>query len=613
MRALATREKTVVIALNEVLSPPIPEEASLLNDRLCSLSPSPLLSEPTDQGQNGEGSGLYSADNSSSDTIPETSSVTDKSAFPNITLIKPGAHRIGDTDQLPTVKLEDTIQDLDLNSDFNIEYTHTPKQPRPHTAHETPSKRHLSSRGAKGKRRALTECHLLSSPCRNHTELEKRGESESMSSQSDTQSSVFRIHNTTSLHEPVSVDAEPQESDLPTILPFSPLSASYQLSNSTDESISQVEVTEFPLRIKRSIRSSTDSDGPLYTKRLKVSPIRRPATSLDTVVINTLPFNLDEEPAAVPLHFDTSEDENIDKNQLESRIMSSPPWPFHETEVNAMETSTIGLHDQWQPSRANALNPYKHTFELDPSLPERAPDIDTSMSAESESHNDKTVDLSMKPIAAIMSKGIIESSEHSIEPNEIEIKILPPHFSELVPILKNNPFDSKQNMPRKGSLPGCNPTLDNKVDIHGFISTAEKIAISQELSDNSQDTEKITSQEPPRVQTQIDSTIVSNQESAEVECHLKSLTEETQEIFSIQMGPLPEPASVPAEPELRTVNVQGVEYSAVAISVNSPLQLDTKRVAKNSSKMRRGPVLRVGLSKLARVEPLHSYLRKRGP
>lgn len=331
MRAAANREQTLIIVLPEGHSGSNSAGTDLLNEFGNPLSPSRAPINPLDDTPGALGSSGYRTSNSSSDTIPEISVDENHHASPPITLIKAGAHKhinvlAGDQTEHLQIKLEDTVQDLELTSEFEIEYIHTPRVHRPLTAGEPSSKRRLSSRSAaQGKRRARTEADVSSSPLSflNIPLNEQQEELALLSSRPNTQETVVPNHgfqssqgssmNTSSVESPPSLILRNSTSPL----------KSHEHSNATEESTFHSDAPETNTEIheylasprKRRIRSSTACTGLTYNKKVKHSHLKRQATAMDTFIISSSPVQSDVEDTQHPI-----------PDLYNTRISSSPPY-----------------------------------------------------------------------------------------------------------------------------------------------------------------------------------------------------------------------------------------------------------------------------------------------
>lgn len=531
MRPLATSEQTVVILLPEESSAERAEVTPSLDDRVCSLSPALSSTHAFEDAQTGLGSSLYSTNNSSSDTIPETHNDRNESAFPLITLIKPGDHNkdhlTGETKTaIPTVRLEDTVQDLELSTEFNIEYTHTPPSQRPQTAGESPSKRRLSGR-TNSHRRVKSETSGISSPFSpERFTIQEVSETESNPQLANNETAV-PIHEATLSQTSSSAYVSSVDSPSSFILPYSqPLPKYHDLCTAMDEKADNFEMpTTASSPLKRRARTESECEGLSYVKRTKHSHNRRPATALDTIIISSSPTNSDEEDATARL-----------SNPLVAGLMSSPSY-----EIPPMEDI-----ERQQELDDTAYRLKRHlSFSEALSAPH-----DLGSPSESGSYTEHLQD---------------NAAVQAIPEESCQIRIEIEH---------KDCVDSKQH---KRVI---SDTLEvREVSTHLDVRSSFEMHVKDELII------------PPSIDPMDDKNEGQSYDVLPpVECHTSTkytLTADSQEI------------------ELKT-------SETTSASNLSPLKLEsTTKMAHRISKKRKGPILRVGLSKLAPVESLHSYLRKR--
>lgn len=532
MRPLATREQTVVILLPEESSAERAKDTPSLDDRVCSLSPPFSSTQAFEDAQTGLGSSLYSTNNSSSDTIPENHSDGIESAFPLITLIKPGDHNkdqlTGDTKTgVPIVRLEDTVQDLELSAEFNIEYTHTPPSHRPQTAGESPSKRRLSGR-SNSHRRVKSETSGVSSPFSpGGFTIQEVSETESnpqLVKETAAPSNEATVSQTSSSAYLSSVDSPSSF-----ILPYSQSLPKYHdLCAAMDEKADTIEMpTATTSPLKRRARAESECEGLSYAKRTKHAYTRRPATALDTIIISSSPTNSDEEDATARL-----------SNPLVAGLMSSPSY----------EISPIQDIERQQELDDTVYRLKRHlSFSEALSVPH---DLGSPS------------DLGCSHIEELQGNADIQA----IAEESCQIRIEIEH---------KDCVDSKQHkrvISDKLEVREISTNLDVRSSFEMHVK--DELTIPSSTIDPTEDKSEGQSYEilPP------------------VECHTSTNYSVTADSQKIEL-----------------------EASQTVLSSNlSPLKLEsTTMIAHRISKKRRGPILRVGLSKLAPVESLHSYLRKR--
>lgn len=529
MRQLASRHHTVVI-------PPGLDTDS-------SLSPGPLeypLSSPIRPpvsffyASRTSESGMYGSDNSSSDTIPEVNCTECQTDLPVIPLIKPGAHKREMPPELRSLKLEDTVNDLDLNSDFKI-------TSRPHSVYGTPAKRQLST-----KRASATFSY---SEITTFTNFDNRQTVSEKECSLVAPSTSFQ----TSVKDPIESPMLVDEVSLSVLPQGSPISTEGQ-SGLSLESIE--EPVLFSRRAKRSYTGTCDFRD---SKKVKRTDQRRPATSMDTTLIHHSPFNTDEE-ILVPTILDKldggspkvttasdiagPEESLIDENSSGDVVLVSTESPLSESRLGTEETTGVtnvetgnkqetvlsSIHDSIHPIKDDEL----------PAL---------TISGQHDTNDEKA------PAPTI-------SGEHDTKDKEVPALTI----SGERPEGEVQPVET-----RKPEVLPC------AIDGNGqSIATAE-------ITENTFEKGQSNEGDVTTVHTDPEPGIQQVEDLGALENSGRGICEQ-------------------ADQQTATMEL---DVPVIAVSADTKIHKATKRRGHG------GPILRVGLSKLARVKPLHNYLRKR--
>ena len=557
MKAVAaTREDTVVIEL--------PENCSDIQvaDRNtnCLFSQQLPKNEHPNIQRHSIASSNYQENNSSTDTIPETCNIEQPSAYPPITLLKPGAHNQASDREysyqpqsIPVhnrqVRLEDTV--ADGNFDFIETPLHLHSSQRLHSSNSSPHRRYLSTRGGReNKRRVKTDSDEFSFTNSMEDQGFENQQSSKRSSSTPAISSVS-IHSdaqapTTLSRGHSSISSSSMNSSL-LDTPPSLIHNSESFGNSIQsDTYSYREVTYIPFEAsspakKRKIRRVSPHPGLVYAKRMKHSDLSQLAGPTETFVIPTSSLESEYEDSYIP-----------PRVHIPAGLPSSPP----------RSTSPFHKHHYGSHRDSEGLNGTTAMLQHQLSFAERDDHMELNSRLTDNNHRQ------------------FSSKAHSL------------------------PFDLNQKSLEQGSTSTSEP----------YNSDAAPSVIFEQFQLNSAWT--------PHWSGNVPSNLSGCQSDSEDDRDMDSDQPYTDpmdidEIYYRSINSLLTKTSHQDSPKVsKSVNILSDKLSHMktdSIESLPPRHFPSKTNLFNSfsSPIKKGPSFRVGLSRLARVESLHGYLRDR--